>query len=69
MSFEPYQDIETWDRDRLDTEIEALYIDMKSGIMTRDMYRECYDIVLGEIIRREDEDDTEAAYNRAMKGI
>jgi len=69
MSFEPYANIETWERERLDAEIEALYMDLKSGIMDRDTYRKCYDIVLGEIIRREDADDTDSAYNRAMKGI
>lgn len=69
MAFNPYQDIDNWERERLEAELEALFIDKKSGIMTDDMYRECYDIILGEIIRREDKDDTESAYERAMKGI
>lgn len=69
MSFEPYQNIDQWERERLEAELEALFKDKQSGIMTEDMYRECYDIILGEIIKREDKDDSESAYNRAMKGI
>jgi len=67
--FEPYEDIDSWSRERLENEIEAIYNDKKEGLMSEEMYRECYDIILGEILKREDEEEVQDAYDRAMKGI
>jgi len=67
--FEPYQDVDTWSRKKLEDELEHLHRDKQNGIMTEDMYRHCYDIILGEILRKEDEDEAKEAYERAMKGL
>lgn len=67
--FKPYQDIDDWSRERLENELENLHKDKVSGSMTEDMYRECYDIILGQILRKEDEELVQDAYDRSMKGI
>lgn len=69
MAFEPYQDLDQWDRERLETELENLHKDKLAGGMTDELYRECYDIILGEIFKRDDEETIKEAYERAMKGI
>ena len=67
--FEPYQDIEEWDTKRLEKELEALFKDKQEGLMSEDLYRDCYDMILGELLKREDEEELSDAYDRAMKGI
>ena len=67
--FKPYQDIQDWSRERLEEELENLHKDKLGGEMSTKTYRECYDIILGEILRKEDIDDQQDAYERSMKGI
>ena len=67
--FQPYEDIDTWSRDRLEQELENLHLDKLSGTMTEEMYRDCYAIILDEILKRDDQQDVQDAYDRAMKGI
>lgn len=67
--FKPYQDIQDWSRDRLEEEIENLHKDQMAGEMSKETYRKCYDIILGEILRKEDIDVQQEDYDRSMKGI
>ncbi len=67
--FEPYGDIQDWSRDRLEEEIENLLKDQRAGEMTTETYRKCYDIILGEILRKEDIDTQRKDYERSMRGI
>ncbi len=65
----PYQDIQDWSRDQLEEEIENLHKDQQAGEMNRETYRRCYEIVLGEILRKEDIDTQQRDYERSMRGI
>ena len=66
---EPYQDVDNWSRERLEEELEYLHRDKLSGTMSEELYRECYSIILDELLKREDEYERQEAYKRAMKGI
>jgi len=65
----PYDDIRDWSRDRLEEEIENLHKDKLGGEMSEETYRKCYEIILGEILRKDDEESQQEAYERSMKGI
>ncbi len=65
----PYHGIRDWSRDQLEQEIENLQKDKLNGVMNEVTYRTYYDIVLTEILRKEDIDEQYKAYDRAMRGV
>lgn len=67
--FKPYEDLESWSQEELEEELENLHLDKRNGTMSDDMYQDCYAIILDELLKREDDELLQEAYERAMKGI
>lgn len=67
--FKPYQNLGSWTHEQLEDELENLHKDRIDGSLTDEMYFDFYDIIMGELLKREELEEWQEAYERAMKGI